>query len=152
MLFFFFFKQKTAYELRISDWSSDVCSSDLRRHEDVVVLDVAQLVSDHALELDAVQLLEQARGDGDGRVLRVAPGGEGVRRGIVDDVDAGLGEPACDAEPLDEVVQPRVLLHRRGLGPADGEGDGVGLPVRSEAHTSELQSLMRTSYARFCRQ
>src|SRR3546814_2759378 len=32
---FFFFKQKTAYEMRISDWSSDVCSSDLaapRRH------------------------------------------------------------------------------------------------------------------------
>src|SRR3546814_17493372 len=43
-IFFFFFKQKTAYEMRISDWSSDVCSSDLpipaagstqttRRHE-----------------------------------------------------------------------------------------------------------------------
>src|SRR3546814_3467256 len=35
-LFFCFFKQKTAYEMRISDWSSDVCSSDLvrspRRH------------------------------------------------------------------------------------------------------------------------
>src|SRR3546814_5490327 len=33
MLFqiFFFFKQKTAYEMRISDWSSDVCSSDLRQ-------------------------------------------------------------------------------------------------------------------------
>src|SRR3546814_52312 len=29
MLYFFFFKQKTAYEMRISDWSSDVCSSDL---------------------------------------------------------------------------------------------------------------------------
>src|SRR3546814_21008767 len=29
LLFFFFFKQKTAYEMRISDWSSDVCSSDL---------------------------------------------------------------------------------------------------------------------------
>src|SRR3546814_2587099 len=29
VLVFFFFKQKTAYELRISDWSSDVCSSDL---------------------------------------------------------------------------------------------------------------------------
>src|SRR3546814_1775779 len=29
--FFFFFKQKTAYEMRISDWSSDVCSSDLQR-------------------------------------------------------------------------------------------------------------------------
>src|SRR3546814_8587600 len=31
LLLFFFFKQKTAYELRISDWSSDVCSSDLSR-------------------------------------------------------------------------------------------------------------------------
>src|SRR3546814_13564237 len=30
LLGFFFFKQKTAYEMRISDWSSDVCSSDLR--------------------------------------------------------------------------------------------------------------------------
>src|SRR3546814_5276741 len=29
-IFFFFFKQKTAYEMRISDWSSDVCSSDLQ--------------------------------------------------------------------------------------------------------------------------
>src|SRR3546814_9540474 len=31
VMFFFFFKQKTAYEMRISDWSSDVCSSDLCR-------------------------------------------------------------------------------------------------------------------------
>src|SRR3546814_4091465 len=30
---FFFFKQKTAYEMRISDWSSDVCSSDLVAHQ-----------------------------------------------------------------------------------------------------------------------
>src|SRR3546814_14518902 len=32
-IFFFFFKQKTAYEMRISDWSSDVCSSDLAAWE-----------------------------------------------------------------------------------------------------------------------
>src|SRR3546814_10194655 len=32
---FFFFKQKTAYEMRISDWSSDVCSSDLAASEGV---------------------------------------------------------------------------------------------------------------------
>src|SRR3546814_2634108 len=31
MFVIFFFKQKTAYEMRISDWSSDVCSSDLKR-------------------------------------------------------------------------------------------------------------------------
>src|SRR3546814_7154712 len=36
---FFFFKQKTAYEMRISDWSSDVCSSDLSAwaHNNVVI-------------------------------------------------------------------------------------------------------------------
>src|SRR3546814_18641574 len=37
-IFFFFFKQKTAYEMRISDWSSDVCSSDLlwpRGHDEL---------------------------------------------------------------------------------------------------------------------
>src|SRR3546814_17119147 len=41
MVVIFFFKQKTAYEMRISDWSSDVCSSDLSRlrchEEDLVV-------------------------------------------------------------------------------------------------------------------
>src|SRR3546814_5056469 len=39
---FFFFKQKTAYEMRISDWSSDVCSSDLKvagsRRERILIL------------------------------------------------------------------------------------------------------------------
>src|SRR3546814_1772943 len=33
-----FFKQKTAYEMRISDWSSDVCSSDLRNYPDLPTL------------------------------------------------------------------------------------------------------------------
>src|SRR3546814_3013977 len=33
LVVFFFFKQKTAYEMRISDWSSDVCSSDLSRSD-----------------------------------------------------------------------------------------------------------------------
>src|SRR3546814_11687456 len=35
---FFFFKQKTAYEMRISDWSSDVCSSDLNRRVCLAIL------------------------------------------------------------------------------------------------------------------
>src|SRR3546814_1511845 len=35
MCVFFFFKQKTAYEMRISDWSSDVCSSDLLEEPDL---------------------------------------------------------------------------------------------------------------------
>src|SRR3546814_1004082 len=40
--FFFFFKQKTAYEMRISDWSSDVCSSDLAAPRFVNLADPAQ--------------------------------------------------------------------------------------------------------------
>src|SRR3546814_11190163 len=39
---FFFFKQKTAYEMRISDWSSDVCSSDLRRWRELKIEDRRQ--------------------------------------------------------------------------------------------------------------
>src|SRR3546814_18206995 len=37
VMYFFFFKQKTAYEMRISDWSSDVCSSDLFADEEYIV-------------------------------------------------------------------------------------------------------------------
>src|SRR3546814_2137155 len=45
--FFFFFKQKTAYEMRISDWSSDVCSSDL-----TVIPDNMKTVVDQANPLE----------------------------------------------------------------------------------------------------
>src|SRR3546814_2266156 len=41
-MFFFFFKQKTAYEMRISDWSSDVCSSDLSQKRNIAA-DAAQV-------------------------------------------------------------------------------------------------------------
>src|SRR3546814_5639116 len=47
-IFFFFFKQKTAYEMRISDWSSDVCSSDL-------------LVGDTTADLNALGAASRAR-------------------------------------------------------------------------------------------
>src|SRR3546814_6922820 len=60
---FCFFKQKTAYELRISDWSSDVCSSDLLGAADHAVpppvLD--QALAD--LRAVAVEAIERARGD-----------------------------------------------------------------------------------------
>src|SRR3546814_11883850 len=45
---FFFFKQKTAYEMRISDWSSDVCSSDLRAREKALsTFDMRSIVLRH---------------------------------------------------------------------------------------------------------
>src|SRR3546814_13595700 len=64
VLFFFFFKQKTAYEMRISDWSSDVCSSDLieqgtREHVDI---EAVRAGCDHQFaELLHLSLLEQSR-------------------------------------------------------------------------------------------
>src|SRR3546814_136118 len=47
-LLFFFFKQKTAYEMRISDWSSDVCSSDLRLSMPFLELSLYARQADHA--------------------------------------------------------------------------------------------------------
>src|SRR3546814_15444061 len=60
--FGFFFKQKTSYELRISDWSSDVCSSDLHRRDGLEVLVEGR---------DAHPRLRRQLGEGD-RLLEVA--------------------------------------------------------------------------------
>src|SRR3546814_5541973 len=80
MLCFFFFKQKTAYEMRISDWSSDVCSSDLwcnRRiienaleHGDLWVIRrgveaVAVQVGDYAADIVSVRKDCRRQGLGD---------------------------------------------------------------------------------------
>src|SRR3546814_16291103 len=46
---FFFFKQKTAYEMRISDWSSDVCSSDLPLERGRAVLGLVELADGIAI-------------------------------------------------------------------------------------------------------
>src|SRR3546814_9428172 len=59
---FFFFKQKTAYEMRISDWSSDVCSSDLDPEDVVGPAFVDRAVRDEAV----VEALEVALVDGHG--------------------------------------------------------------------------------------
>src|SRR3546814_6911160 len=52
---FFFFKQKTAYEMRISDWSSDVCSSDLSNLlaelESLVICPITSAVRDAAFRI-----------------------------------------------------------------------------------------------------
>src|SRR3546814_2429480 len=60
--FFFFFKQKTAYEMRISDWSSDVCSSDLTCPLPVVAQQQQQRERDEERE-GGVQHADPARRD-----------------------------------------------------------------------------------------
>src|SRR3546814_2008928 len=54
LFFFVFFKQKTAYEMRISDWSSDVCSSDLE--------ELAQEAFARVLALDDMSCIENLEG------------------------------------------------------------------------------------------
>src|SRR3546814_5147018 len=51
---FFFFKQKTAYEMRISDWSSDVCSSDLTVRADAGTLNRLEIGGIEARKLKVV--------------------------------------------------------------------------------------------------
>src|SRR3546814_7019511 len=123
----FFFKQKTAYEMRISDWSSDVCSSDLdighgdRRGQ----MPEGNMIAAERLEREVgVEHL----------VIGIAV--EQLCRLIVHDFANQRGDRLALVEPLS--AQLRQRLGR------------LGLVERSEEHTSELQSLMRLSYAVFC--
>src|SRR3546814_10655186 len=119
--FFFFFKQKTAYEMRISDWSSDVCSSDLRRAESLRMYSAWDLGS----------------GKEAGRTVRCRSFGTGNR---VDTADH-WGLVSCFR-----------LGARRYQLPSGDALDPGSVRRRSEEHTSDLQSLMRISYAVFCLQ
>src|SRR3546814_9150956 len=115
---FFFFKQKTAYEMRISDWSSDVCSSDLPGQ-------------DHD---------ERAGGSGDLHPRT----SEQRHRNAGDDRRV---QPLLRLDPRRDRERHR---QRQRDHADDHTGDDVRQQVRSEEHTSELQSLMRISYAVFC--
>src|SRR3546814_3448408 len=60
VLHFFFFKQKTAYEMRISDWSSDVCSSDLLERRVLVAQSAQQRPFRHGQQLGRLELARLA--------------------------------------------------------------------------------------------
>src|SRR3546814_7674859 len=102
----------SAYVMRISDWSSDVCSSDLHA-------DIDQLLSEGARSGEI--LLEDINAD----LMAQSQGGnfrhrwDGLSVRLADDLRQGKAVP-----------RKRI--------------------ARSEEHTSELQSLMRISYAVFC--
>src|SRR3546814_3671847 len=114
--------------MRISDWSSDVCSSDL--------------ATDQEESVDLPALGHEGISDQASRRAREA-----------DDCGAPL------AEPRHHLAGQRQL-HDRGqqADPGEAEPDRGRIPAeadrrperRSEEHTSELQSLMRISYAVFC--
>src|SRR3546814_15665855 len=72
---FVFFKQKTAYEMRISDWSSDVCSSDLFLHDHRAVERLIAVRTEKFGEMRGLDLAEQDVAVGDGQRAAAAIGG-----------------------------------------------------------------------------
>src|SRR3546814_8561726 len=112
-MYFFFFKQKTAYEMRISDWSSDVCSSDL----DQTCWTPSSV----------------------------------ARSAVTVSTCAPCCRNSCAAASISGSFAAMI---RSYPSPAQHFASSrpipVDAPVRSEEHTSELQSLMRISYAVFC--
>src|SRR3546814_7952642 len=131
---FFFFKQKTAYVLRISDWSSDVCSSDLHGLDDALARQAL------AQEGERVRLQREAQGaivvD---HVLAEAHLRQRHGRLGAAVLDAGGGEQR----------QRRALLLLTGQALHRPQRLAPRKALKSEEHTSELQSLMRISYAVF---
>src|SRR3546814_9793537 len=148
----FFFKQKTAYEMRISDWSSDVCSSDLkpeaRRTQQVIA------VYPHQIGRPGKAL--QHRGD-----QRT-----GETLAAFDDIELPAPVFAVELPRRGQRTNNPCPNGNARAGNARASGD-VRLPgikrltagntrrkngqcFRSEEHTSELQSLMRNSYDVFC--
>src|SRR3546814_6575921 len=123
---FFFFKQKTAYEMRISDWSSDVCSSDLNQH--AALWDTLGAWAERARDVD------------------------GWHRQVI---AAGVTGPEA-ALPYQRGIMAHIAATTAGARHLAGAAEPPAAEwlamLRSEEHTSELQSLMRISYAVFCLQ
>src|SRR3546814_4903602 len=134
MLLFFFFKQKTAYEMRISDWSSDVCSSDLGglRGEFSGTLRW-EVFAQYAKTKRTQDFVNDVAYDRLFQAVQVTPGGACVdpSGGCV---PANIFGPGNLSEEAAEFI-------RLDLNQDDSTSQ------RSEEHTSELQSLMRNSYA-----
>src|SRR3546814_10890959 len=113
--------------MRISDWSSDVCSSDLKA--------ACLTAKGQRIDFEVETFIAE--------MAATLPAG-GNRTG--GDRPPGMGQETADT---------MLIAHSlRGEG-FDASEDGTGrgtpiVPVRSEEHTSELQSLMRISYAVFC--
>src|SRR3546814_9965902 len=115
--------QKTAYEMRISDWSSDVCSSDLR------------------ISPPLPGYFQIAAGDGVERVK--------VYCCLIHEFDSvcSCGRDNVPADNWQRHISVGIAITVQHHQIAIVRDIFVG---RSEEHTSELQSLMRISYAVFC--
>src|SRR3546814_9907340 len=120
--------------MRISDWSSDVCSSDLLRT--FQYLNTLHVQTDP----DAWQ-----RGEAERRLVDINANRRRCRQSGIEIADA------TQREHRGAECRPRIGQTRDGLGQIlDAADTLLDELIRSEQHTSELQSLMRISYTVFC--
>src|SRR3546814_8463620 len=142
----FFFKQKTAYEMRISDWSSDVCSSDLflatlqgSPEEETAQAGAAKAIDDPASPQESRALVAAATSATDDRRERPeldAHDDEREGEGAVL-ADPSDHKPRAPRQPKEATDAPAIIIQgRRGIVLS---GQEIG-----RAHV-ELQSLMRIS-------
>src|SRR3546814_14135745 len=138
MVIFFFFKQKTAYEMRISDWSSDVCSSDLSPQP--------ALWEGHPEHFREQSVEHADGGDGHGqetgparRRPRFVAGGEGGRdeagnAGEENAADRAQYRTADAPQPEGHAPQPKAGLHfDQHLDPAPAHPATRSPPSRATA-------------------
>src|SRR3546814_4711860 len=122
--------------MRISDWSSDVCSSDLENALEWAIEGlVAQFIDHYGQEI---------------RLFRIDFPREIQRRlllRMISRLEPRL-KPRGDA--LDQALVQLALGKKYTMGGLLLQGGEIWTVKRSEEHTSELQSLMRISYAVFC--
>src|SRR3546814_3341251 len=116
--------------MRISDWSSDVCSSDLSG-------DAAFSVAQHSLLVDDIA----------GRLKPGLTAAEHLAAVLHDAAEYVIGDLIT---PFKSAVGPDYKVLEKRLMTAIRLRFGLPARERSEEHTSELQSLMRISYAVFC--
>src|SRR3546814_8211688 len=125
--------------MRISDWSSDVCSSDLAgvsaEFGVVMLIYLKHALAELGPDPDTAQVEAAVR---DGALLRVRPKAMTVAVIFAGLLPILLGS-GTGSEVMSRIAAPMI-------------GGMLTAPLlsRSEEHTSELQSLMRTSYAVFC--
>src|SRR3546814_1153744 len=131
--------------MRISDWSSDVCSSDL-----------VPVAGGGDLQTDRLPLAGEAGGHRDRRVpAQVGEHRERRGHGATRRWPLGCegGHGGGGREEHVHLLEEGRCVEGQLLARSDRTGElrhRVGLSLRSEEHTSELQSLMRISYAVFC--
>src|SRR3546814_7506293 len=133
---FFFFKHKTAYEMRISDWSSDGCSSDL-----FAILLPDELMIGRKNGSGCMKQMVEAYGEVGGNLVSVleVPHEEvssygviapGELRGKLTEVRGLVEKPAADKAPSNKIVSGRYILQPEVMRVLEAQGKGAGGEVQ----------------------